>query len=130
LAQQSESDEMTYFEKMRERLEQRAGLIQPEPPRYRLADLERSEWSPEFERLMRNRLIMGALRYGLMGAPGKPKYDRIGSIEKRLKAYRETGNKELLVDSANLCLMEFVECHHPKAHFAADDSGINHVKHV
>lgn len=120
----------TNFEVMRERLLLRAGLGPVILPKYRLSDLERSEWSPEFEQLMRNRLLMGALRYGPIGAPNKPRYDRIGSIEKRLKAYRETGNKELLVDSANLCLMEFVECHHPKAHFHAQDNSDNHVSKV
>lgn len=76
---------------------------------------------------MRNRLIMGALRYGLMGAPGKPQYDRIGSIEKRLRSYRVSGNKEILVDVANLCLMEFVECAHPLAHFEGQDNSNHHV---
>ncbi len=118
---------MTNFEHMRDRLLMRAGLIQPSPAKYRLDDLAQSEWNADFERLMRNRLIMGALRYGVIGAPGKARYDRIGSIEKRLRTYRATGNKELLVDCANLCLMEFVECHHPLAHFDADDTGAHHV---
>lgn len=39
----------------------------------------------------------------------------------RLGTYQQTGNKEHLVDCANLCLMEFEECHHPLAHFAAAD---------
>jgi hypothetical protein len=120
--------EMTNFEMMRERLLLRAGLVKPPPPKFRYDDLAKSEWSDEFEMLMRNRLIMGALRYGLIGAPGKPQYDRLASIEKRMKAYRESGNKEMLVDCANLCLMEFVECHHPNAHFAAHDGDANHVE--
>ena len=71
--------------------------------------LRETEWSPTFEELMRHRLIMGSFRYGLIGAEGKPTYDRTSSCVKRLQRYQETGNKEYLVDVANLCLMEFVE---------------------
>lgn len=91
--------------------------------------LRKTEWSPVFERLMRNRLMMGAIRYGLLNSPGKPKYDRIASMEKRLRIYRETGNMELLVDVANLALCEFEEGTHPKRHFkSADDK--EHVKQL
>uniref|UniRef100_A0A6M3J0X0 Uncharacterized protein n=1 Tax=viral metagenome TaxID=1070528 RepID=A0A6M3J0X0_9ZZZZ len=68
-----------------------------------------TEWSPNFERLMRNRLILGALRYGRLRAIGKPKWDRVEYIERKLKDYKETKNKECLVDIANLCLCEFIE---------------------
>lgn len=88
-----------------------------------LVELQKSEWSFEFEKLMRNRLIMGALRYGRIGAKNKPKYDRVTSMIKRLNKYQETGNKEFLVDVANLCLLEFEECHHPTAHFNSIDDG-------
>jgi hypothetical protein len=112
---------------IRARLYEQAGLSVK--PRVSIEQLRETEWSPEFEQLMRNRLVMGAIRYGKLHAPGKSQYDRIASCIKRLKAYEETGNKEYLVDVANLCLLEFEECHHPKQHFAAiDDSG--HVGRV
>lgn len=80
-------------------------------------------WSEEFFRLMKNRLRMGAIRYGKLNAPDKPHYDHINSIRKRLALYEQTGNDELLVDCANLCLVEYVEGTHPKKHFhASDDS--------
>jgi hypothetical protein len=120
----------TNFDFMRQRLLRRAGLLESPKPRYTLESLRASEWSEEFEQLMRNRLIVGALRYGPISAPNKPQYDRLGSIEKRIKAYRESGNKELLVDCANLFLMEFVEYHHPKAHFHAQDNATHHVSKI
>lgn len=83
--------------------------------------LKETEWSPIFENLMRNRLIMGAIRYGRIGAIGKPQYDRVPSMIKRLQKYSDSGNKEFLVDVANLCLLEFVECNHPTQHFHAID---------
>ena len=84
-----------------------------------LENLKASEWDPAFEKLMRNRLVMGAIRYGRMGEEGKPRYDRVSSMIKRLSNFQENGNKELLVDVANLCMLEFVECNHPNAHFHA-----------
>ena len=99
----------------------RAGLIeQPKPkPRYTLAQLEASEWSAQFERFMRNRLIMGALRYGTLGSPQKKKYNRILGIQKRLDQYALSGNLENLVDIANLALVEYVEGDQPNRHWDA-----------
>ena len=90
-------------------------------------NLVSTEWSDKFEQLMRNRLLMGAFRYGKFNEPGKPQYDRINSAIQRLIKYKETGNKEHLVDAANLCLMEFVECNHPNEHFESIDDG-EHTK--
>lgn len=84
----------------------------------------KTQWSPEFERLMRNRLIMGAIRYGGLASVSsinKPQYDRITSIINRLQEYQESGNQEHLVDAANLCLVEYVEGDHPRKHFKAQD---------
>lgn len=86
-----------------------------------------SEWNKEFEQLMRNRLVMGALRYGKIYQQNKPKYNRTDSMVSRINKYVESGNKEYLVDVANLCLLEFTECYHPKAHFNSIDDG-EHVK--
>lgn len=65
-------------------------------------------WSAPFETYMRNRLLMGAFRYGLMGAPGKT-YQKMPSIRRRVLRYGEDGNQELLVDAANLAMVEYVE---------------------
>lgn len=72
--------------------------------------LQGTEWASDFEQLMRNRLIMGRFRYGPMEykVQHNPAWDLLGSVEKRLKLYRETGNLELLADIANLCLLEFI----------------------
>lgn len=89
-----------------------------------LEELRESEWSKEFETLMRNRLLMGAFRYGKISGKNKPRYDYIGDIIKRAQLYKETGNKEYLVDVANLALVEFVQGgNHPNPHFAPSDDG-------
>ena len=108
----------------------KAGLpaLNPEAEIIDLTAVRESEWSVEFETLMRNRLVMGAFRYGLMRRSVKKGYDRIGSAVKRLEEYRRTGNTELLVDAANLCMVEFVTGEHPKKHFKAADGG-SHVEY-
>lgn len=88
-----------------------------------LDKLKETEWSPLFEKLMRNRLIIGAMRYGCLHEKGKAVYDRIDSMEKRLRKYKETGNLEFLVDIANLALCEFEEGKHPNKHFHSIDDG-------
>lgn len=88
-----------------------------------LPELFASEWSVKFETLMRNRLVFGALRYGRLGASDKPDYDRVASIDRRLAAYRATGNQEHLVDAAALLLVEFVEGRHPLRHWGPGDDG-------
>jgi len=88
-----------------------------------LEELKRTEWSPEFESFMRNRLILGALRYGRLGIKNKPKYDRVKDAIGRLLLYEKTGNQELLIDVSNLMLCEFVEGDHPNKHFLSEDDG-------
>lgn len=78
-------------------------------PKKTLSSLRETQWSPVFEKYMRNRLVMGALRYGMLHEKGKPTYDRANAILKRWTVYHRTGNKEMLVDIANLCLLEFEE---------------------
>lgn len=115
---------------LREHLLNSLGIVEPTKNIERMPSLEelrKSEWSIEFETLMRNRLIMGAFRYGCFHSQGKPKYDRTESIEKHVRLYREDGNLEHLVDIANIALCEFEESYHPLRHFKGlDDS--EHIK--
>jgi hypothetical protein len=113
--------ELTNFEYLRARLLHRAGVTKNPPILFTYEGLRRSEWSARFESLMRNRLIMGALRYGRLHAAGKPKWDRVAGMRKRLFNYTETGNLECLVDIANLALLEFEEGTHPHRNFTALD---------
>lgn len=94
-----------------------------------LEELKVTEWSDEFERLMRNRLIMGAIRYGPMGhgsiPRGKPTYNRTESIVQRIKLFRKTGNAEYLIDVANFALLLYEERNHTNWHFKSEDDMIH-----
>ena len=90
-----------------------------------LEGLRRTERSVAFERMRMNRKVLGAMRYGLFGAPGKPQYDRVACIITRLEKYRKDHNAEHLLDAANLAELEFVE---GDAVVNATDDGDHHTK--
>jgi len=111
---------------------QSAGLPEesPHPPRPSLDVLRQSQWCAEFETLMRNRLLMGAFRYGTFDEQVTTRHDNPASMEKHLAAYRETGNAEHLVDIANLALVEFRLPSHPGFHFESIDDGGHHAERI
>lgn len=87
-----------------------------------LESLVVTEWSTDFETLMRNRLIMGAFRYGTQEQQQHKTIHRIESLRTRLDDYEDTGNMEHLVDFAAIAMAEYIHPKHPKAHWQpADD---------
>ena len=97
----------------------------PKPP---LEKLRQTEWIPEFEQYMRNRLVMGAIRYETFQEKVvNNKYDCMEYIKRKLSDYKDTGNLECLVDAANLLMIEFAAPTHPHPHFTPLDD-IGHVK--
>jgi hypothetical protein len=77
---------------------------------------------------MRNRLIMGAIRYETFKEKKQGhSYDIVSSIEARVKLYRETGNLEHVVDVANLCMIEFESPSHSNPNWESVDDG-THVE--
>lgn len=89
-----------------------------------LEELAETQWSPEFEQLQRNRLVIGACRYGRFnGNRHELSMARIVSAVNRLWGYHDGGNTENLVDVANICLLEFKEDNHPLKHFKSVDDG-------
>lgn len=115
---------MTVTEHIRRRLLK--GVREEQTPKVSIPEMRRSQWSEEFERLMRNRMTVGGYRYGRIHQQTEVtvRFDNIGSIITRAERYRRDGNKEHLVDIANLALIEFVlgNCH-PSPHFTSVDDG-------
>lgn len=105
---------------IRDRLYAGKGLFDP-VPHVTVTDIEKTEWDPVFEQLMRNRLIMGRLRYESLWKKKKGGYNYIKSVREKLTKYEQTGNTELLVDIANYMLIMFNFDGHPNHHFAATD---------
>jgi hypothetical protein len=89
-----------------------------------LEEIGRVQRCPEFERLRHNRMVMGYYRYQQIGTV--PAYDSIGSAIKRLRLYLDTGNKEHLLDAANLCEVEWqFPGSHPEPWFGPTDDGVH-----
>ena len=93
-----------------------------------LEGLRQTQWSDEFEGLMRNRLVMGAFRYGTFLEQKYRRHDNPASILQHCEQYQKTGNAEHLVDIANLALVEFVLPSHPYFHFDSIDDGNHHSR--
>lgn len=98
-----------------------------------LEELQKTEWSEEFESKMKNRLIFGAYRYGRMGhgsiPAGKPVYDRCNSIRARLERFENTGNAEWLIDIANMSLLIYEERVHKNFHLKHIDGDTEESYH-
>lgn len=100
----------------------------PESGYNNFEEIKETIMSKRFLDLMLNRMILGTYRYGNWRS-NKTKYDRVASVEDRLLLFKATGNKEHLIDIANLCMIEFEISDHPNAHFEPIDDGV-HVKSV
>ena len=103
------------------------GCHDPVPRLPDLPELLRTEWCEEFEQLRRNRMIMGAFRYGLLNDPQKWKsadgtsYDLMKGLRNKLDYYQQSGNIEALVDAGNYVMLIYIHPSHPSAHFRAED---------
>jgi hypothetical protein len=85
-----------------------------------------SERNAAFEALRTNRKVMGAFRYASFaeGRESGKRHRNIESAIERLRAYLRGGNKEHLLDVANLCEIEWDRPgSHPHPHFHAADDG-------
>lgn len=81
------------------------------------------EYSDEFDRLAKNRVMTSYHKYG----PAKENYKNgniqaIPSMEKCVKKYLETGNTEYLVDAKNYLMFEFMYPQVKGAHFRSTES--------
>ncbi len=125
-----EPQQLDWF--FRQAWRQLAGLPEepPRPQRPSLDALRRSQWNAEFETLMRNRLVMGAFRYGTFAEQTCIRHDNLASIDKHAREYQRTGNAEHLVDIANLALVEFVLPSHPSPRFESIDDGGHHARRI
>ena len=81
-----------------------------------------TEYSTRFDEIRQKMMITSYYKYG----PAKRNYpsriDAIASLEKRLDAYKATGNLEFLADIANFAMLEFMYPRHEKAHYTPTDS--------
>lgn len=83
----------------------------------------KTEYSTEFDELRKNRMVMSHYKYGFIKENAqKRSVEYIPTLEKRLQAYKDTGNTEFLADIANFAMIEYMYPQHENAHFKATDS--------
>lgn len=120
------------FDHLRDRLLAQAGLLDHPAPSFTpelLAQIREKKWSKRFEELMRNRIVMGSMRYekattaanGFFRNANKTPESFAADARRRIDLYVKTGNTEGLVDLATTCMVEFEDSHHPNAHFQGTD---------
>jgi len=81
---------------------------EPEERKPTLPEQMITEWDDEFEMLMRNRLIVGSMRYGPMAEQDYAKYDLPKDAQNRIDKYKKTRNLEHLVDAANTIMLAYI----------------------
>lgn len=71
-----------------------------------------TEFCEEFVELMKNRMVMGCMKYGLVSKYKREDLDNRDEIKNcrfRIRAYLDSGNPEYLVDAANFLMIEFMQ---------------------
>ena len=81
-----------------------------------------TEFSEDFVKKMRNRMIVSFYKYGPIATAYPNKLDAIKSSLARITKYHETSNMEYLVDAANFVMIEFMRPAKSGAHFTAEGS--------
>ena len=81
------------------------------------------EYSEKFDELRKNRVAVSFYKYGPVAENYSNQYiDALGSMNKCVQKYKDTGNTEYLVDAANYLMFEYMFPQHKNAHFEATDS--------
>ena len=81
------------------------------------------DYSDKFDELRRNRVAVSRFKYGSARKNFKTgNVNAVGSMQRCLEKYQDTGNTEYLCDAANYLMFEFMYPQHPEAHFRATDS--------
>lgn len=84
-------------------------------------EILRTEFSEDFVKYMKNRMVMSYFKYGTVRA-AREKVKFLEDVRKRIDKYLATGNTEWLIDAANNLMMEFMFPSHPNGHFKATES--------
>lgn len=90
-------------------------------PNITLNVTSRFSWTRQLGEILQmcvSRLCVGELRYGKPVAY----QDYVSRAKRALARYKQSGNKEQLIDAANYCLLEFYAPLHPNAHLKVQDS--------
>jgi hypothetical protein len=111
-----------FINRWREKLGYKPLEFKPMPD---IESLKKSEWDEEFETLRKNRMVMGAFRYGLIAKQNLDEYDWVQQIKDRVDRYAEDGNLEHLIDAGNCCMLGFIDGKRKGKELLSIDDGIH-----
>lgn len=82
-----------------------------------------TEYSERFDKIRKDMMVTSHYKYGFIRENANSHcVEIIPTLEKRLEAYKQTGNTEFLADVANFAMIEFMYPQHPAAHYTPTDS--------
>ena len=82
-----------------------------------------TEYSERFDEIRKRAMVTSHYKYGFIKENAQNHcVDYIQTLEKRLRAYKDTGNTEFLADIANFAMIEFMYPQHQKAFYKPTDS--------
>ena len=85
--------------------------------------LLKTEFCSDFVKKMQNRMVMSFFKYGSVEKSYKNgDINALESAFERVKKYKETGNREYLVDASNFIMCEFMYPQHKDEYFKGTDS--------
>jgi len=91
-----------------------------------VSDIVREKWDADFVDACRNRIVVGAMRYGNGGSQYESREcgdSFLRRLREKLAEFDRTRNHEMLVDIAVYCMLLWRFDDHPAAHFEAMDQG-------
>ena len=86
-----------------------------------LRSVDETNLIKEIYRLALNRFYIGSYRYGTFKEKVYPRYFGIHACNKKIEAYKRTGNLEFIIDAINCLVIEFIYPGHKDAYFKAED---------
>ncbi len=91
-----------------------------------ISKILKGEYSEDFDTLRKNRMVTSYYKYGPIKINyGEHLVSALENLEIRLNKYKETGNKEFLVDIANFAMIEFMYSSKSNAYFDSESHGTN-----
>lgn len=88
-----------------------------------IEEILKTEYSEKFDELRKKAMVTSYYKYGSLKKNVCGKLTQtMPSLQKRVDLYNQTGNTELLVDIANMAMIEFMYPQHPQAHYEPMDS--------
>ncbi len=86
-------------------------------------EILKTEYLEHFDEIRKKMVCTSFYKYGPVKQNVITKsVDTIASLEKRLQAYKDTGNTEFLADIANFAMFEYMHPQHPNGHYKPTDS--------